>query len=1111
MVKIHKVIFNIVSKRKLYAYLFLLSLLIVNIGSVYSEGTKNIMPNGTYIGRLNFEPSFTNFAMYGCLTTERLNIHIANVGEKIYYGFGKVFDANQIQMYDLVYRIKDPNGNIVVNQTSVPSSGTGYISSYTKAYSGPDVVNSSGYPPLSYTATTTGDYYIEFYYNYNNTIGDRRELQYFDITVADSSSSGITVINGRVWSQEWQFTVTASPQPNPYDNPFYGKMYIYSDDSIVTSVDFNGLKPYVFAMSANSTGTANTGNIIQDRKSKAGRQTYPQYKIFLNDPDSIVYPSGLLGGFTAPLSFAGCPGSHCINVSTSKAGAIQLLIDLNGVPGYQIGTADLLIVQNVNAGVTCIPWNGVDGLGNPVAAGTVIKFKTTFVGGLTHLPIYDAEHNPNGYIINLVRPSNSSTTFSLYWDDSNFPNYINPPSTGCSNPNGCHVFTNMFGDQRTINTWWYASSNVEDSIMIPYYRIAIDSVATQNASCPNIADGNAIVYASGGNNPYTYSINGTNFQTTNTFSNLLVGNYTVTIVDSNSCLITDTFSILSSPNLLATTTTTNDTCNGSIGSISVNVYSGSNPYSYQWNTTPQVNVSTVNNLGAGIYTVTVTDSYNCLFVFTDTIMNVPSSIVLNPTVLHDTCGNNMGVISLNPTNGISPLTYTWNTSPPQNTSSISNLGAGNYSVSVVENNNCVTIQSFNILDMPAPIANFSLPDKACVGDSVTLIYIGNQTPPDNYTWSFGSALNLLGANLGPYSLSYSTPGKYFIQLDVSKSGCPSNTYLDSINLYEVVAQIDSLHNVDCFGGNNGYLSLDVNGGVLPYVFQWLPGGLSGIQQNSLTQGQYVINILDSIGCKAVVNANISEPAKLNIQFSITDASCDYTCDGKINGQVSGGITPYQYIWNPALFGNSPNANQVCPGNYSLKVIDKNNCSDSATAQVSYSTQILADFDYYFSTDYLSSYVGDFTFTGFGAQNYLWDFGDTYTSILENPIHQFADDNTYRVELIVNSGSPYFCTDTAVKMVKVLPPFNIFIPTAFSPNGDGRNDYLEIIASRVKEYHIDIYNRWGQVVFHGNSISEMWDGRYKNQVAPEDVYTYRIDVVSDSDDEYLKIGTITLIR
>ena len=234
--------------------------------SIQAEGTKEIMPNSNFIGRLNFEPSFTHFALYGCTPAERLNIHIANSGEKVYFGFGTVYDALQAIKTDVVFRIKDPSGNVVFTQASLPTGGIGYIANYQKAVLGPSVINPAGYSALSFTPQTTGDFYIEFYYPTPYGNGNRREISFFDITVTDANNNKI---NGRIWSKEWQFTVTASPAPNYFNNPFYGKLYIYSDDSIVTSVDFNGIKPYVFAMSANPTGTDNTGNILIDRKSKA--------------------------------------------------------------------------------------------------------------------------------------------------------------------------------------------------------------------------------------------------------------------------------------------------------------------------------------------------------------------------------------------------------------------------------------------------------------------------------------------------------------------------------------------------------------------------------------------------------------------------------------------------------------------------------------------------------------------------------------------------------------------------------------------------------------------------------------------------------------------------
>ena len=1078
------------------------------VSKAFAEGTKEIMPTSTYIGRLNFEPSFTNFAMYGCLPSERLNIHIANVGEKIYYGFGQLFDANQFLQSDMLYRIRDPNGNIVVNASYLPTSGAGFIQSYAEAVAGPNAIAVGGYTPLSYTAASTGDYYIEFYYPYSSSIGDRRELEFFDITVCSPNNQKI---DGRVWSKEWQFTVTVSAQPNPYNNPFYGKLYIYTKDSIVTSVDFNGLKPYVFAMSANSTGTANTGNPIQDRKSKAGRHTYPEFKIFLNDPDTIVYPSGVLGSFLAPISVSGCPGNYCINISINKAGAMQLLIDLNGIPGFQIGTEDIMLTQNINAGQTCVPWDGIDGLGNQVADGTTIKIKATFVGGLTHMPIYDAETNPSGYIVNLVRPITTSSTYHLYWDDSNFPNSTYPPSNGCYNSNGCHSYPYMFGDQRTINTWWYASSDIVDSLTFIYSPLSLDSIVTQNASCPNISDGMAQVFITGGNAPISYALNNGMAQNNNLFSNLSIGNYLITISDSQNCVLSDTFSISSSPMVLATTYSNNDTCNANIGSVSVAASGGNGPLQYLWNTNPLSSLTTVNNIGSGVYTLSITDVNNCVFTFSDTVFNINSSIQLNPIVLDDTCGNSMGSITLNQTNGIPPITYSWNTSPAQHNNFISNLGAGTYSVTVVENNNCITTQSYNLLDMPAPNANFILPSKACIGDSILVQYVGNQTPPDSFSWQMTPASVLSGTGLGPYLVSYTDTGKYYIQLFVNKQACPSTTSTDSIRLFKIQASVDSLRNVSCYGGNDAFIKLKVTGGVSPYYYTWSPGGTNSAINNHASNGTYIIHINDSIGCKSTVVAHVVQPQKLLLSLLAVKTSCSYASDGSIHAQLSGGTLPYQYHWLSGNFPNTSSISGLCVGTYQLNVVDKNNCKDSSQQFVDYSIPINTDFRVDFETQFSKSRIANFTFTGSGAHNYYWNFGDGFTSSIQNPSHRYTDDTTYLVRLITDSGSPYFCADTSQQKIRIVPPFNLFIPTAFTPNGDGINDIFNLFGNRIKQYKIIIFNRWGQLIFESNSISNSWDGTYQQHPAEEGVYSYLIKVVGVDDKNYTRVGTVSLYR
>ncbi len=346
------------------------------------------------------------------------------------------------------------------------------------------------------------------------------------------------------------------------------------------------------------------------------------------------------------------------------------------------------------------------------------------------------------------------------------------------------------------------------------------------------------------------------------------------------------------PNLLANTLTTNDTFNAGNGNIAFNITTGSGPYQYLWNTNPPATSSSLSSLLTGTYTVSITDSYNCVFVFSDSISNIPSNIQINSTILHDTCTNSMGQIILSITNSQPPLTYNWNTNPIQNTSTATNLGAGLYWVTITENAVCHSILSFNLNDMPPPSPNFLLPDKGCIGDTINIQYQGNQTPPDNFSWSFGLANTISGFGLGPFSVNYLQTGKHYISLNVSKLGCPSSSYTDSIELFELIAMVDSVKNVDCFGGNNGFIGIDFFGGVLPYSFNWNPGGIGSSSNNQLSAGLFNILITDSIGCKANISQQISEPPALSIQLTAEDVSCSYLCDGSIISSVSGGSQPY---------------------------------------------------------------------------------------------------------------------------------------------------------------------------------------------------------------------------
>jgi uncharacterized protein (TIGR02145 family) len=427
----------------------------LSISFVFPEGTKQILLVDGGHGKVQVMPSFSNFAWYtaggvSAPVDYRLYIHVQNLGEVIYFGFGDCLDNNgSLFSIPVSYRIKDPLGNIVGGLGIVPTAGIGYIGTYAEAVAGPAAIaGAGGYPALSYTPLMTGDYFIEF--NFNNSFGnpDRCKFKYFDITVGSPAN---TALDGRVWSYAWQFTA----DDNGITNDFQGTLFIYTADSVVTSVFCNGMAPYVFTIACNQFGCFNTGNFANDRRSVSGKHIITQYKIFLNNPDSLIYPTGILGQIVPPVTAtANCDGSAVIHLTVNKAGNADVWLDINPAPGVQ--AQDVVLSGAVNFGLNNFSWNGLNGLGVPVPNGTTFNIKITYINGLTNLPIYDIDDHPNGFIIDLHRPPGPVP--GVYWDDNlvgGTQNIIN----GCiySLPStGCHSVPYSIGNNNTINTWWNA-------------------------------------------------------------------------------------------------------------------------------------------------------------------------------------------------------------------------------------------------------------------------------------------------------------------------------------------------------------------------------------------------------------------------------------------------------------------------------------------------------------------------------------------------------------------------------------------------------------------------------------------------------------------------------
>ena len=475
--------------------------------NVFGEGTPQVAPNGNItingnttndVAALHIgNDQFNSFASYDNQNVNsRLNIHITDPStECIYLGFsfGHLNNTSQNPTrQNFEYRILDPNGNIVYGPVIVRSD-MAHIPDWQSAVNGPEQLNGPGGYAAELVSSADlssqgfsgkGDYYIEF----RNVSGNNPLLiDYWDISVVDCSGSAPIEKPGRLWSYNWAlFAINDYGFPN---RPFNGSFYVCAPDPVnpdaafITQIDFNGsgFRPAAFNVAFNSFGTANTGNITEDRKSVENvNSAEPEYAIFLNDPVDICDTAET--GEIEIFGISSCDAqNYCIKFVSSRSGQIDILLDFDGGDNvFTPGTADVMLTSFISpedVGVDmCLDWNGLNGLGESVydITGIEIPITLSFAQGIYHFPIYDAELMTEGYTIHAVRPTGSDP--KLYYDDSNMTvlsgsgeNPIN--LSGCDLP--CHSWTNYsnpgtvgFGNLCTINSWWFSQQIESQSVFI---------------------------------------------------------------------------------------------------------------------------------------------------------------------------------------------------------------------------------------------------------------------------------------------------------------------------------------------------------------------------------------------------------------------------------------------------------------------------------------------------------------------------------------------------------------------------------------------------------------------------------------------------------------------
>ncbi|MBL0102853.1 MAG: SprB repeat-containing protein [Bacteroidetes bacterium] len=446
------------------------------------------------------------------------------------------------------------------------------------------------------------------------------------------------------------------------------------------------------------------------------------------------------------------------------------------------------------------------------------------------------------------------------------------------------------------------------------------STSSVPALCNGAASGSAAVTASGGTPTFTYSWFPSGGAAANE-SNLSAGSYTVTVTDANGCTTSSTVAVTEPTAINLTSTTSPATCGSLNGSASVTAAGGASPYTYSWSPSGGT-AGTASNIGAGAYTVTVSDAHSCTSTATASVSSLGGPTVSAVTNADVSCfGGSNGSAAATASNGTGPFTYAW-APTGGNAATASNLSAGTYSVSVTDAR--TSVASATVSEPIAITAQATSNSASCNGsaDGSAGVNVAGGSPNYSYNWMPGNSTSMNPSGLAA--------GNYTVTV-TDANGC-TTTAATTVSQPAAISATVSPAAAHCNGSSDGSAQVTASGGTPGYTYNWFPSGGAGAIALNLSAGNYSVTVTDANGCTHSASTTVNQPAAINLVTSSSPATCG-SANGTAGVTVSGGASPYSYAWTPAG-GTGMNASGLAAGSYSVQVTDANGCTSSAAANVS---------------------------------------------------------------------------------------------------------------------------------------------------------------------------------
>ncbi len=674
-----------------------------------------------------------------------------------------------------------------------------------------------------------------------------------------------------------------------------------------------------------------------------------------------------------------------------------------------------------------------------------------------------------------------------------------------------YTFTNLSAGLHTI----IATDNIGCSTIFLDFLVAAGPVLTANintnaTSCSGAADGSIVITPVGGTAPFTFSLDGGPFlpgTVPYTFTNVAAGNHTVVVTDAANCVTNSIVVVVNAGPILTTTVTVTDAlCNGgATGTITVTQpVIGVPPYQYSLDAVTWQASNIFNGLLAGNYTVYYRESLGCQGSQPVTVFQ-PAAMTSSAATVAAVCnGNSNGIISITAGGGITPYQYSINGGVNWQAGNVFTVAAGTYTIIIRDANNCTTSQLATVTE-PAILTAASINGNAsCDGGNDGVITVNAAGGNSGYTYSID------GINFQSSNVFNVAPGPYTVTVK-DNLGCSTtfNTVVGLTNNLSFTPQIDPT----ICEGNSTQLQLVSNA----TVYSWTPAtGLSNTTisnpvANPTVTTQYTVTAtLGRCSANDIVIVNVNAAP-------IPDAGPDgFICYGQTYQlQGSGGV---QYTWTPSTNLSStsvsnPVSTPVKTITYTLsEVIDAIGCKSLTTDQVIVDvTPPIKVKTFPYDT---IGYSGDqFQLNATSAATfYSWSPATGLSNPnIPNPVltvGPFGSDVLYQVTASTAAG----CKGEGYVNLRVYKGPELYVPSAFSPNGDGLNELFYPFPVGIRSInYFKVFNRWGQLLFSSTTLYKGWDGKLQGVEQPTGVYVFMAEGIDKNGKLLTRQGTVTLIR